>query len=119
MQSRYFYIHFGFVAQSSKDCVYVRRRSGLHGETCHVLLRDHFSNTLYGALFCRRLGSLHSGTSYVLLCDEISNTLYGAVIRFKAPLIERILSYLNWSGSTLFMPFGGGFSVYACRRRCA
>jgi hypothetical protein len=28
----------------------VRRLIGLHGETCHVLLRDHFSNTRFVAL---------------------------------------------------------------------
>jgi hypothetical protein len=32
--------------QSSKDSERIRR---LHGETCYVLLHDHFSNTLYGA----------------------------------------------------------------------
>jgi hypothetical protein len=42
-------IDFGFVVQSSKDSERVRRLSGLHGETCYVLLRDHFSKTLYGA----------------------------------------------------------------------
>jgi hypothetical protein len=42
-------IDFGFVVQSSKDSERVRRLSGLHGETCYVLLRDHFSNTYYGA----------------------------------------------------------------------
>jgi hypothetical protein len=42
-------LDFGFVVQSSKDSERVRRLSGLHGETCHVLLRDHFSNALYGA----------------------------------------------------------------------
>jgi hypothetical protein len=35
--------------QSSKESERVRRLSGLHGETCYVLLRDHFSNTLHGA----------------------------------------------------------------------
>jgi hypothetical protein len=42
-------IDFGFVVQSSKDSERVRRLSGLHGATFYVLLRDHFSNTLYGA----------------------------------------------------------------------
>jgi hypothetical protein len=35
--------------QSSKDSERVRRLSGLNGETCYVLLLDHFSDTLYGA----------------------------------------------------------------------
>jgi hypothetical protein len=35
--------------QSSKDSELVRRPSGLHSETYFVLLRDHFSITLYGA----------------------------------------------------------------------
>ena len=34
---------------STLDSERVRRLSGLHGETCYVLLRDHFSNTLHGA----------------------------------------------------------------------
>jgi hypothetical protein len=34
---------FSFIVQYSDD------RSGLHGETFYVVLRDHFSNTLYGA----------------------------------------------------------------------
>jgi hypothetical protein len=29
--------------------VFVRHLSGLHGEMCYVLLRDHFSNTLHDA----------------------------------------------------------------------
>jgi hypothetical protein len=48
VQSGYFY-HFGFVVQSSKDSESVRRLSGLHGEMRYVLLRDHFSDTLYSA----------------------------------------------------------------------
>jgi hypothetical protein len=42
-------IDFGFVAQSSEDSERLRCPSGLHDETCYVLLRDHLSNTLYGA----------------------------------------------------------------------
>jgi hypothetical protein len=41
-------IDFGFVVQSSKGSERVRCLSGLDGETCYVLLRDHFSNTLFG-----------------------------------------------------------------------
>ncbi len=40
---------FGCIVQSSKDSECVRRLSGLLGETCYVLLRDHFSSTLYDA----------------------------------------------------------------------
>jgi hypothetical protein len=40
---------FGCIVQSSKDSECVRRLSGLLGETCYVLLRDHLSKTLYGA----------------------------------------------------------------------
>ena len=42
-------IDFDVVVQSSKDNVRVRRLSSLHGETRYVLLRDHFSYTVYGA----------------------------------------------------------------------
>jgi hypothetical protein len=42
-------IDFSFVVQSSKDGERVRRLGGLHGEMCYLLLRDHFSNTLYGS----------------------------------------------------------------------
>jgi hypothetical protein len=80
--------------QSSKDSEFVRRLSGLHkcvtfscvtisatrftallfvasvacidGETCYVLLRDHLSNTIYGAAF-RRISGLHCEMYCVLL----------------------------------------------------
>jgi hypothetical protein len=35
-----------------------RRLSGLHGETCYVLFRDHFSNTLYGASLCSKASAI-------------------------------------------------------------
>jgi hypothetical protein len=51
------------------------------------LVRDRFSNTLYGAAV-RRLSGLYCETSYVLLRDHFSNTLYGATVRSKASPIE-------------------------------
>jgi hypothetical protein len=48
VQTRYFY-RLWLCLQSSIDSEHVRRLSGFYGETCYVLLRHHFSNTLYGA----------------------------------------------------------------------
>jgi hypothetical protein len=42
-------INLGFFVQSSKDSVWARRPRGLYDETCCILLRDHFTNTLHGA----------------------------------------------------------------------
>ncbi len=42
-------VDFGFVVESSNDSECVHGLSGLRDEMCSVLLRDHFSNTLYGA----------------------------------------------------------------------
>jgi hypothetical protein len=73
-------IDFGFLVQSSKDSKCVRRLSGLHDDTCYVLLHDHFSNVLYGAAV-RRLSGLHNETCYVLLRYHFNNALCGAAVR--------------------------------------
>jgi hypothetical protein len=43
--------HFGFIVQSSSDSDCIKHLQGLRGETCHCLIVDHFSGTLYGETF--------------------------------------------------------------------
>jgi hypothetical protein len=56
--------------RSSKDSEHARYLSGLHGDTCYVLLRN-----------------------------DSSNTLYGAALRSKAPSIELITRWLATNGA--------------------
>ena len=41
-------VDFGFLVQRSSDSKRVSSLSGLNGETCYVLIADHYSGTLYG-----------------------------------------------------------------------
>jgi hypothetical protein len=107
----------GFVVQSSKGSERVRYPSSLYGETYYILLRDHFSNTLYGAPI-RRLSGLHGETCYVLLCDNFSNELYGAALCSKTPPIEwRLqLSQLKRILALRTVPGKGNSASVCCRR---
>jgi hypothetical protein len=65
----------GSVVQSSKDSERIRLPGGLHGESCYVLFRDHFSNMLYGAGVC-------------CFSALYGRTLSRAAFRTKAPPID-------------------------------
>ena len=47
-------IDFGFMVQRSKDKKRERNLIGLNGETCYVLITDHFSGRLYGRAFASK-----------------------------------------------------------------
>ena len=41
-------VDFGFIVQKSKDTERLNELKGLNGETCYVLITDHYSGRLYG-----------------------------------------------------------------------
>ena len=45
------YLDFGFMVQSSKNPDRMEHLSGLNGETCYILIADHYSRMLYGRTF--------------------------------------------------------------------
>jgi hypothetical protein len=48
MCNQHLSIDFGFIVQKSKDEKRMNSLAGRHGETCYVLITDHFSGKLYG-----------------------------------------------------------------------
>jgi Reverse transcriptase (RNA-dependent DNA polymerase) len=44
-------VDFGFIIQQSDNSKRYNRYQGLNGETCYILIADHFSGTLYGKAF--------------------------------------------------------------------
>jgi hypothetical protein len=44
-----FSLDFGFIGQASKDEKRTADFTGLHGETCYLLIADHFTGELFGA----------------------------------------------------------------------
>ncbi|KAI2505295.1 Reverse transcriptase (RNA-dependent DNA polymerase) [Fragilaria crotonensis] len=47
-------IDFGFMVQKSRDSVRHNTLVGLNGETCYVLLTDHFSGRIFGRAFATK-----------------------------------------------------------------
>ena len=47
-------IDTGFIVQKSNNSARMERLTGLHGETCYVLITDHFSGALYGGTFATK-----------------------------------------------------------------
>ena len=47
-------IDFGFMVQKSRDSVRHNTLIGLNGETCYVLLTDHFSGRIFGRAFATK-----------------------------------------------------------------
>jgi GAG-pre-integrase domain len=44
-------VDFGFIIQQSTDSKRYNQYKGLHGQTCYVLVADHYSGMLYGKTF--------------------------------------------------------------------
>jgi hypothetical protein len=78
--------------QSSTDSERVLRLSHLHGETCYVLLRDYFSNSLYGAALHSKAPPIewHLQLSQLKLIHALRTIFGEAILRLRLILSLRM-----------------------------
>jgi hypothetical protein len=95
-------VDFAFVVQSFKDSERVGHFSGLHGEMCYVLSRDHFSNTIYGDAFRTKAPPIELLTNDLTPrapdLRSIPNA-FARILEGNLVAARETLTYLLWQGT--------------------
>ncbi|KAI2512045.1 hypothetical protein MHU86_2333 [Fragilaria crotonensis] len=64
-------IDFGFMVQKSRDSIRHNTLVGLNGETCYVLLTDHFSGRIFGRAFPTKAPPVDWINSWIAIRDLV------------------------------------------------
>ncbi|KAI2506527.1 hypothetical protein MHU86_7937 [Fragilaria crotonensis] len=95
-------INFGFMVQKSRDSAQHNTLVGLNGETCYVLLTDHFSGRIFGRAFATKAPPVDWINSWLASnspqCPDKYVRMDGGGELGKCRDIHRTFAYLELTG---------------------